>query len=39
MIASMPEERELWNVPKIYMVALHCILLSFLIEYESSALL
>jgi len=38
-MASMPEDREVWNIPSIYKVALLCMLLSTLREYESSALL
>ena len=39
IIASMPKEREVQNMPKIYITALCCILLSSLIGYKSSILL
>jgi len=38
-IASILEERKVWNAFKIHMVALHYILLSSLIGYKSGALL
>jgi len=38
-IASMPNEEDMWKVPKIYKATLFCIFLSSLRRYASGTLL